>query len=92
MHYALYLLMLAMPVAGWLILSAEGKDIPYFGLELPPLVAANEELAETVEEVHKTAGTFGYYLIAVHASVALLHHYLRRDNTLVRMLPGLARR
>ena len=41
MHYALYLMMIGLPFAGWLILSAAGKPIPFFGLELPPLVDKN---------------------------------------------------
>ena len=45
MHLALYLLMIGMPLAGWLILSAAGKPIPFFGLELPALIGPNKELA-----------------------------------------------
>jgi len=48
----------------------------------------NKELAHTLEEIHETAGVVGYYLIGLHAVAALLHHYVLRDNTLVRMLPG----
>lgn len=88
MHAALYIFMIGMPIVGWLILSAEGEPIPFFGLELPALVAPNEALAEQVEEIHETAGEVGYYLIGLHAAAALLHHYVMRDNTLVRMLPG----
>lgn len=87
-HAALYLFMIGMPIAGWLILSAEGEPIPFFGLELPPLVAPSEALAEQVEEIHETAGEVGYYLIGLHAAAALFHHYVMRDNTLLRMLPG----
>lgn len=86
-HGLLYLLMLLMPLAGWLILSAAGKPIPFFGLELPPLVGENKALAGVVKEVHETIGTLGYLLIAVHAAAALLHHYWLQDDTLVRMLP-----
>ncbi len=88
-HIALYALMLGMPVAGWLILSAEGDPIPFFGIELPPLIGPNEALAERIEDIHKTAGTVGYWLIGLHAAAALYHHYIRRDNTLTRMLPAL---
>jgi cytochrome b561 len=87
-HIALYALMIAMPVAGWLILSGEGKPIPFWGLELPALMGKNKELAETLEEIHETAGLVGYYLIGLHAVAALFHHYFLKDNTLVRMLPG----
>jgi hypothetical protein len=36
----------------------------------------------------KTGGTIGYFLIGMHAAVALFHHYVIQDNTLTRMLPG----
>ena len=88
MHWLLYALMIAMPIAGWMILSGEGKPIPFFGLELPPLIAENEATAEWIEEIHKTAGTVGYYRIGLHAAAALLHHYFFRDTTLTRILPG----
>jgi cytochrome b561 len=86
-HLALYILMIGMPLAGWLILSAEGKPVPFFGLELPPLVRPDKALAGWVEDIHETAGTVGYYLIGLHALAALFHHYIVRDNTLTRMLP-----
>ena len=87
MHIALYLLMIAMPVAGWLLLSADGKPIPFFGLQLPALIGENKALADTIKEIHETGGTIGYYLIGLHAGAALFHHYIKRDNTLTRMLP-----
>lgn len=82
---ALYALMIALPLLGWVMLSAEGKAIPFFGLQLPALVDANEGLADRVKEVHETLATIGYFLIALHAIAALFHHYVRRDNTLRRM-------
>ena len=86
-HGALYGLMIAMPVLGWLILSAEAKPVPFFGLELPALVGKDKEFAEFVEEIHEIGGTVGYYLIGLHAAAALFHHYIVRDNTMLRMLP-----
>ena len=87
-HLALYAFMLGMPVLGWLILSGEGKPVPFYGLELPGLIAENEVLAEDIEEIHTTIGEIGYYLIGLHAVAALFHHYFLKDNTLRRMLPG----
>lgn len=89
LHIALYILMIGMPIAGWLILSAEGKAIPFFGLNLPALIGENKALAETIEEVHETAGTVGYFLIGIHALAGLFHHYLLGDNTLKLMLPSI---
>ncbi len=87
MHFALYLFMLIMPLLGWLVLSAEGKSIPFFGLEVPALVGTNEGLADWAEELHETIGTIGYYLVGLHATAALFHHYILRDNALLHMLP-----
>jgi superoxide oxidase len=89
-HLALYALMIGMPLAGWLILSAAGKPIPFFGLQLPALIAENKELAEQIKELHEVGGTVGYVLIGVHAVAALVHHHLTKDNTLKRILPGQA--
>lgn len=86
-HLALYAFMLAMPLLGWLSLSADGEPVTYLGLPLPALVGPNEGLAESFEDIHETVGTIGYYLVGLHAAAALFHHYFLRDNTLVRMLP-----
>lgn len=86
-HLALYAFMIGMPIAGWLILSAAGKPIPFFSLQLPALIGENKELAETIAEIHETIGSAGYYLIGLHAVAALFHHYIVRDNTLLRILP-----
>lgn len=87
-HLLLYALMIGMPIAGWIILSASGKTIPFFGLSLPPLVGENKALAGQVKELHETAAGIGYYLIAFHAAAALFHHYVIKDDTLRRMLPS----
>ena len=87
MHVTLYSLMIFMPLAGWLMLSAEGKPIPFFGLQLPALISENKSAADLIKEIHVTAGTVGYFLIGLHALAALFHHYVMRDNTLRRMLP-----
>ena len=86
-HGALYVLMIAMPLAGWAILSAEGDPVSFFGLRLPALVAQDRPLAETLEEIHELGGTIGYWLIGLHAAAALFHQYVLRDRLLARMAP-----
>ena len=86
-HLALYGLMIAMPILGWLILSAAAKPIPFFGLELPALTGENKALAKSLKEIHETIGVLGYYLVAAHVLAALYHHHIRKDNTLTRILP-----
>ena len=87
-HLALYAFMIAMPIAGWVILSASGKAIPFYGLDLPALVGLNKALAEQVKELHETVATIGYFLVGLHAVAALFHHYIVKDDTLRRMMPG----
>lgn len=86
-HFGLYLLMIALPFVGWLFLSAAGKPIPFFGLNLPALISENKSLGATLKELHETGGTIAYYLIGLHTVAALYHHYFMRDNTLLRILP-----
>ena len=87
-HWALYALMIGLPVLGWLTLSAKGLPVPFFGLELPALIEKNPDLAKLFKDIHETVATVGYVLIAGHAAAALFHHYVRRDITLRRMISG----
>lgn len=87
-HGFLYLLMIVLPILGWLILSAAGKTIPFYGFNLPALIAENKDLAKTLKGIHETIGEIGYYVIGIHAAAAIFHHYIKRDNTLIRMLPN----
>jgi cytochrome b561 len=87
-EFAIYLFVIVMPVLGWLSMSAEGKSISIFGLELPRLIGENKGLAKQLEEIHSLIGNVGYALIGIHALAALIHHYVQRDNTLRRMLPS----
>lgn len=88
MQVLLYLFMFSMPILGWLVLSGEGKPIPFFGLQLPALIGADKDAASLYQEIHETIGTIAYFLVGFHAAAALFHHYFVRDNTLKRMLPG----
>lgn len=83
----LYALMFAMPLLGWLTLSAAGKPILFYGWQLPALIAENKGLAENIKEIHEAGATVIYFLVGIHALAALYHHYFVRDNTLRRMLP-----
>jgi len=85
MHVTLYAFMLLMPLLGWMVLSAEGHGVPFFGLELPPLMDADHDAAERMEDFHKLGGKIGYALIGLHALAGLFHHYIKRDNTLLRI-------
>lgn len=87
-HAILYLLMIAIPLSGWLMSSAKGVQTNYFGvLPIPDLLAKNKELGELLREVHEV---LNYTLLAVvigHAGAALKHHLINKDDILLRMLP-----
>ncbi|WP_049723322.1 cytochrome b [Gilvimarinus polysaccharolyticus] len=85
-HWLLYGFMITMPVAGWLMLSAADRPIPFWGLELPHLIEPDKALSKTIKEAHELAGTIFYWVIGLHALAALVHHYIIKDNTLKRML------
>ncbi len=84
-HAVLYLFMFIMPIAGWLMLSAAGKPIPFFGLELPALIAPDEALAKQIKSIHALAGNIGYGLIGLHVAAALFHQLVLKDRLLQRM-------
>jgi len=88
MHAALYGFMLALPILGWLTLSAGGKPIPF---DLPALVLENKDAAKWYKDIHHDVGEIFYYVIGLHAAAALFHHYLVKDDTLKRMVPALYR-
>jgi cytochrome b561 len=86
-HALLYSFLLLMPLLGWLVLSAGDKVIPFWGMQLPALLAPDPDVAGRLKEIHEWVGKAGYAFITVHALAALAHHYRLKDNTLKRMLP-----
>jgi cytochrome b561 len=91
-HTLLYLLLLALPISGYIMEAAGGFPLTYFGLaEVPRLVAKDEPLSKLAEITHLTL-QFGVSLcIALHIGAALHHHFLRHNDVLARMLPRLRR-
>lgn len=87
-HGLLYLLLLAMPVVGYVANSAYGATTPFFGLfTLPKIVADNEALAKQLFTLHRWAGYLLILLVLMHVGAALYHHFIRKDDVLKRMLP-----
>ncbi len=86
-HVTLYALMFAVPIVGWLMLSAAGHQVELGVVTIPAPIGKNEALKEILSEVHELLA-FGFLgLIAVHMAAALKHHFVDRDLTLVRILP-----
>ena len=88
MHTSLYVLLLAMPIVGYIANSAYGAPTPFFGLfDLPPIVGKNEALATQLFTIHRWVGWLVIALVLMHVGAALYHYFIRRDNVLKRMLP-----
>lgn len=86
-HIALYALLLTLPLLGWALSNAEGKPVHLFGLTLPALVSADEDLADTLQAWHLNAAWVLLGLVSLHVAAALWHHFVLRDGVLQRMLP-----
>jgi cytochrome b561 len=85
-HWALLLLVLAQPISGWLMSSAGGVAVIWFGyLPLPDLVPRNQQLFATLRELHHLLAFALMATIALHIAAVLRHDVLRRDGVLRRM-------
>lgn len=86
MHAIFYVLLLALPISGWLVASAEGAPVSLFGaVAIPAWAGAGQE--ETFEEAHEILGNILLILVSLHALAALKHHFVDKDDVLLRMLP-----
>jgi len=87
-HLALYGLMLAIPLSGWLMSSAKGFQTVWFGiLPLPDLLAKDKALGDLLQTVHVSLNLLLLVVVAGHVGAALKHHFIDRDDILTRMLP-----
>ena len=88
-HGALYVLMLVIPLSGWLMSSAKGFQTVWFGvLAIPDLLEKNKELGAVLAEVHELLNIILILVLLIHIAAAIKHHVLDKDNTLRRMLPS----
>lgn len=89
-HGLLYLVLFAMPIAGMAMRQLAGKDTELFWLfRLPRITTVDTELAKQIAWLHKDfLWNALLVLVAVHLGGALWHHFIDRDDTLRRMLPG----
>ncbi|WP_416394690.1 cytochrome b [Allohahella sp. A8] len=86
-HGFLYLDLFIVMVSGYLISTADGRGIEVFGLfEVPALLAAEKGREELAGLVHWYAALALVAMAGVHAAAALKHHFVDRDQTLMRML------
>lgn len=93
-HVLFYVVLLILPLTGWLASSAGGREIAWFGLFDWPLlpIGGGREAARGFMNLHELAMKGLYVLIALHVGAALKHHFWDRDNVLHRMIPLIPRR
>lgn len=87
-HTLIYLLFIALPVLGFLSVYYRGGEWQAFGISMPFRAEPDEDMEYTLKSWHELLANLGYFLIAIHAAGALIHHYVIKDNTLLRMMPG----
>ena len=87
-HYLLYAFLFVQPVLGLLtVLIEKGSlPIPLTQLLIPSPFPISEDTAESLEDIHKLLGTIFYYVIGLHVIAAIWHHFVRKDNTVKRIV------
>ena len=87
-HFLLYLLLFAIPLAGWAMTSASNFPVRWFGLvTLPDFVPVDKGLQDLFHDVHEGLFKILVVLALVHIAAALKHHFVDKDDVLKRMLP-----
>jgi cytochrome b561 len=87
-HGLLYALMVAMPLSGWVINSA--ANIPFrvfWWLPLPAIVVPDKALEQIAKQVHFALFVAIVAVVVLHVAAALRHHFVKRNDVLVRMWP-----
>ena len=87
-HVLLYVLMLVIPVSGWVYSSATGVSVSYLNLvPLPNLVPKDKSLASALLIVHQTLNWILAAALVAHIGAVIKHQWIDRDGILSRMLP-----
>lgn len=88
-HVLFYVLLIGLPLGGWLANSLSGREIDFFGMfTIPALpVGENEDLGHSIFEAHAVGGSIFIYLIGLHILGALKHTFIDKDGGIFRMLP-----
>jgi cytochrome b561 len=78
-HLLFYVLLIGMPIAGWLATAAGGYPVQFFDLTLPGLIGKDEALSKTLFQLHGAAGLLLLLLILIHVGAGF-RHLLRGDG------------
>lgn len=88
-HYILYILLACEAVLGFVFRWSGNEAMSFFGFLIPaPFPPFSKPAHHLVAEAHDYIGWTIIILATGHAAAALFHHYMLRDDVLLRMLPG----
>jgi cytochrome b561 len=88
-HWALYALVLATTITGWLFASFRGWSLSFFYFEpLPMLASENASAVKAIDGWHQAMEWTLLVLIGIHVAAAMAHIFIYRDRIMQRMLPG----
>ncbi|MDB5480864.1 MAG: Cytochrome [Caulobacteraceae bacterium] len=80
-HYALYALMIGMPLIGWAMLSAAAYPVVVFGgVRLPAILPQSDSLHTWFWDAHFYLAFAFFALVLLHVAAALFHALVRRDG------------
>lgn len=86
-HGLFYVLMFAMPITGWLMTSAAGLPVSFFGLFVMPVIAPpSDELRHLFREMHEWIAYGLIAVIGLHVLAAFKHYFIDKDDILQRMI------
>jgi cytochrome b561 len=86
-HVGLYVLIIGLPLSGWVMSSAAGYGVTVFDLfTLPHIADKSKELVDLTKEIHEWLVWIAIGVISLHALAALKHHFINKDDVLKRML------
>jgi cytochrome b561 len=87
-HLALYVLLIVTPLLGIASRLWNPAAWNFLGVPLPHAAYPDGAFSHMLQGIHGDFGNILMYLAALHATIALFHHFVQRDDTLKRMLPG----
>lgn len=85
-QFALYLLMLGLPLSGVLMSNAGGHPVAFFGLEIPALIEKDKAISKIMKEAHEIFAFGLLAALALHVAGAFKHFALDKDTTMARMM------
>lgn len=87
-HYALYALMIGMPLIGWAMMSAGAYPVVLYGnIRLPAILPQSDELHALLWNAHFYLAFAFFALVLLHLAAALFHALVRRDGVFESMAP-----